>query len=82
MPVCGLVVSFANDEAAQHVSELIAEDGSFTLGERVGPRLVVALDAADGRAAERHHEWLRQLPGVVKVDVAFVYLDEETTHVG
>ena len=83
MPVSGLVVSVADDEAAERVIERLAQDESFALGERVGPRLVVALDAADARTAERKHEWLRQLPGVVKVDVAFVYLDtaEEVAHV-
>jgi uncharacterized protein with PIN domain len=77
MPVSGLVVSVADDESARRVAERIARDGSFTLGGRVGLRLSVALDAADGPTAERRHEWLRQLPGVVKVDVAFVYTGAE-----
>lgn len=82
MPVSGLVVRIADEEAARRVAEEIGRDGSFALGERVGLRLAVALDAGDGLDAERRHEWLRQLPGVVKVDVAFVYTDtaEEPTH--
>ena len=79
MSVSGLVVSVTEDEVADVVSALIAEAGPFTVGERFGSRLAVALEATDGRAAERKHEWLRQLSGVVKLDVAFVYLDAEET---
>lgn len=79
MSVSGLVVSVAEDEVAERVSVLIAEAGPFTVGQRVGSRLAVALDAADGRDAGLWHEWLGKLPGVVKVDVAFVYLDAEET---
>jgi hypothetical protein len=75
MPVSGLVVSTADDEAAKRVIKLIARDDSFTLGERIGSRLTVAITAVDGPTAERQHERLRQLPGVVKVDVAFVYMN-------
>lgn len=76
MSVSGLVVS-VTDESAARVAELVRQDRAFTLGPRVGGRLAVALDVADGQTAERKHEWLRQLPGVLKVDVAFVYLDAE-----
>ena len=77
MPVSGLVVSVADDEAAKRVVEQIERDGAFTLGERTGLLLTLSLNAADGRTAEQKHEWLRQLPGVAKVDVAFVYFDAE-----
>jgi hypothetical protein len=77
MPVSGLVVSVADDESARRVAERIARDGAFTLGERVGLRLAVAASAGDGPTAQQQHEWLRQLPGVVKVDVAFVYTGAE-----
>jgi hypothetical protein len=73
MSVSGLVVSVADEDIADGVALVIGDAGPFTLGERVGPRLAVALVAEDGPAAGRWHEWLRQLPGVVKVDVAFVY---------
>jgi nitrate reductase NapAB chaperone NapD len=75
MSVSGLVVSVADSASAERVAELVRCAGSFTLGPRVGERITVALEAADGRSAAQKHEWLRQLPGVVKVDVAFVYAD-------
>ena len=77
MSVSGLVVSVADEESAARVSEFIRRDGAFAVGERIGLRLAVALDAADGPTAERKHEWLRQLPGVLKLDVAFVHFDAE-----
>jgi hypothetical protein len=77
MPVSGLVVSAADEEAARQVTEWIARDESFTLGERVGLRLTVAATAPDGSVAEQQHGWLRQLPGVAKVDVAFVLMDSQ-----
>lgn len=77
MSVSGLVVSVADEEAARRVLEQIRRVSSFVLGERVGLRFPVAVDATDARTAERKHEWLRQLPGVVKVDVAVVYLGAE-----
>jgi len=81
MPVSGLVVSVADEGAADAVAAAVAGAGPFTLGERVGPRLAVAVEADDPGAAERWHDWLRALPGVAKVDVAFVYADpaEEAT---
>ncbi|MBN9121611.1 MAG: hypothetical protein J0I06_21105 [Planctomycetes bacterium] len=75
MPVSGLVVSVASDDAVERVVKHIAGDGWFTVGERKGLRLAVAAHSDDRHMTERQHEWLRQLPGVVKVDVAFVYLD-------
>ena len=81
MPVSGLVVSAADDAAADRITEQIARDRAFTLGKRIGRWLTVAVDAPDGRAAEERHQWLWRLPGVVKVDVAFVYTGEEANHV-
>jgi hypothetical protein len=77
MSVSGLVVSITDEGAAQRVEARIAAEGSFTLGARIGLRFPVVAEAVDGPTAERQHEWLRQLPGVVKVDVAFVYLDPD-----
>ena len=80
MFVSGLVVSVADDESADRVAELVRRDETLALGARVGGRLTVALNAADDRAAEQKHEWLRQLRGVLKVDVAFVFVEEEAPH--
>ena len=77
MQTSGLVVCVTDEEAMARVTERLARDRSFTLAEPVGLRLPLAFRATDGPAAERLHEWLRRLPGVVKVDVALVFLDPE-----
>ena len=81
MNVSGLVVA-VDPARAVDVALAVREAGPFTVGEQVGDRLTIALDADRPSSAEWWHNWLRELPGVVKVDVAFVYADpaEETTH--
>jgi hypothetical protein len=76
MPVSGLVVNLADPESALRVSEQMARAEAFTLGEQIGLRLPVVLHAGDAVTADAYHAWLQQLPGVVNVDVAFIYLDD------
>jgi hypothetical protein len=81
MSVSGLVVTLSPDSTREvDAVHAIRSAGPFTVGESFGHRLAVALQAESPRAAERWHAWLHHLPGVVKVDVAFVALDpvEET----
>jgi nitrate reductase NapAB chaperone NapD len=76
----GLVIAVDPAQAGE-VLLAVREAGPFTVGNLVDGRITVALEAEDPRSAERWHEWLRRLAGVVKVDVAFVYANpEETTH--
>ena len=65
-------------------ASLDALDSVFTVGERVGDRLAVALEAEDADASERWTEWLRRSSGVLGVEVVFVHWDveEEVTHDG
>ncbi|MFO0930780.1 MAG: hypothetical protein U0736_27740 [Gemmataceae bacterium] len=76
MPVNGLVVTLDDEAAAGAVAAAVAAAGPFTVGERFGTRLSVALDVATESDAERWHAWLAGLAGVRAVDVAFVYFDD------
>jgi hypothetical protein len=79
----GLVVTLHPDPelAAEAVRDALLI-GPFTLGEQIGYRLAVALQAETPAEAQQWHVWLAALPGVVKVDVAYVHVGEEVEHVG
>jgi hypothetical protein len=85
MTVSGLVITLHSPDRAADLRELLLF-GPFVLGDDFGGRLAVALEADTPAAAERWHRWLLRLPGVAKVDVAFVHHDvpapEEAAHVG
>ncbi|MEQ9408850.1 MAG: hypothetical protein RIK87_14030 [Fuerstiella sp.] len=48
----------------------------FDIGDLIGTRLPVVLEASDGATARDWHNWVESLPGVVCVDVAFVSFEE------
>lgn len=51
----------------------------FEVGQAIGQRLPVVMEAADGSAARDWHEWITEFPGVVHIDVAFVsFADDES----
>jgi hypothetical protein len=84
MNVSGLVVTLDDnaDRAAEAVREVLLA-GPFTLGDVFGHRVAIALEAETPTDAERWHRWVADLPGVLKVDVAFVHLEpaaEEAAH--
>jgi hypothetical protein len=54
----------------------LAAAGCFEPGSWQENRLPVALEAADERASREWFEWLCGLPGVIKVDLAFVAWDD------
>lgn len=77
MTTSGLVVTFdpqATNRAA--TIERIRTAGVFTLSEVIGQALPVALEAPTAHDAEQWCDWLRRLPGVLKVDVASVEYGE------
>ena len=84
MTTSGLVVTFdPNYLDRQSIADRIRQAGPFTVGEAVGHRLTVALEAPTARDAEQWCKWLRQLPGIVMVLVASVEygVPEEETDV-
>lgn len=76
MLVNGLVITLDDESRADEVVIALRAAGPFTPGERFGTRLSVALETASEADSEHWHTWLHGLPGVLKVDVAFVYFDE------
>ena len=78
MWVSSFVVSLpeGTDEAAAVVDALQSVP-VFELGDQIGRRLPVVLEAENGSTAKYWHEWVEGLPGVIKVDVAFVSFEDE-----
>lgn len=77
MTTSGLVVTFDPTYSERTtIVERIRAAGPFTLGESVDHRIPVALEAPNPRDSEHWCEWLRKLPGVIKVDVASVEYGE------
>jgi hypothetical protein len=84
MTTSGLVITLDPDPyRAFDAADAIGSAGPFTLGNQLGRCLVAALEADTAAEARFWHDWLATLPGVVKVDLAFVHRDvpvEETVH--
>jgi nitrate reductase NapAB chaperone NapD len=75
--VSGLVITATSDPSDRAAIEAaLAAAGCFEAGPWQENRLPVALEAADERASREWFEWLCGLPGVVKVDLAFVAWDD------
>ncbi len=80
MPVSGLVITFSSDIAdhGKIVEQLSVEPG-IEIGDAVGPKLAIVVDT-DTRDRDREiWQWVRDLPGVAMVDVAFVGFEETET---
>jgi hypothetical protein len=84
MTTSGLVITLDPDpDRASGAAHAIGSAGPFTLGDQLGRCLTAALEADTPADARFWHEWLATLPGVVRVDLAFVHADtvaEETVH--
>jgi hypothetical protein len=76
MTTSGLLITLDPDpERAFEAVQAILIAGPFTLGDRLGRGLPVVLEATAPGDAHFWHDWLDALPGVVKVDLAFVHQD-------
>jgi nitrate reductase NapAB chaperone NapD len=73
MCISSFVVTLPEEPAAAgRIVAALAAVPVFELGDAVERRLPVVLEAEDGSAARQWYEWVEALPGVVKVDMAFV----------
>ena len=86
MHTSGLVITLSDDppQAAQALRELAAS-GPVTFGEVRGPLRAAVLEATGPKAAHDWHDRAAAVPGVVGVEVVFVYWDDaeqEVTHAG
>lgn len=74
MPVSSLLLTI--DPAAEpNLRAALATDPRVLIGERVGPRLPLALETADQADDEAAWAWLRGLPGVAWVDLAWISIE-------
>jgi nitrate reductase NapAB chaperone NapD len=75
--ISSLVIHLSADpDTAKRVVHQISENGRIQHGMAIGNRIPIVLDANCSVQAEKDIEWLRQLPGVEHVDVAFVQFEE------
>jgi len=75
--ISSLVIHIANDpEIAKRVIGQINENKRLQHGPPIGNRLPLVLDANSTSQAQSDIEWLRNLPGVEHVDVAFVQVED------
>lgn len=79
MPVSGLVITFSSDIADHgRIVEQLAGEPAIDIGEAQGAKLAIVVDT-DSRERDREiWHWVRDLPGVAMVDVAFVGFEEES----
>lgn len=79
MWISSLVVTLPPaQEKASRIRDAIAAVPVFELGDQIADRLPVVLEVEDGSLSRYWYEWVKGLDGVVKVDLAFVGLDDET----
>jgi nitrate reductase NapAB chaperone NapD len=79
MPISGLLITLADDSnASKTVISTLTADPRIDVGEQRGPYLPVVADT-EGRQ-ENQHLWdeLKELPGVINVNLVFADLDDST----
>lgn len=77
MAVSGIVVTLSDDQALAHAAiESLSADPRLTLGERFDRRLAAVAETPSARDDRDLWDDLNAIPGVVRVDVTFVALDE------
>jgi nitrate reductase NapAB chaperone NapD len=77
MWISSLVVTLPPfEEQATVIRKAIESVPVFQLGGQIADRLPVVLEVEDGAQARYWYEWVSGLNGVVKVDLAFVSLED------
>lgn len=78
MVTSGLVITLSLDgDLASMAEESLRMFGAVQLQERCGSWIGAALEAPDKEVLEEWHEWIRRLPGVAQVEIAFVHFEVE-----
>ena len=80
MPVAGLTLTFAQDQAliSDAVAQMFGRDDT-QLGELDGRYMAAVIDTPDSRSSRDLHRWIETLPGIDFVDVVYVGFDEQPT---
>ncbi len=79
MSISGLLITLADDpNASETAISTLKADPRIDVGERRGPYLPVVADTTGKH--ENQHLWdeLRELPGVINVNLVFADLDDST----
>lgn len=76
MPISGLVVALADDALGQQSADRIAAAPQIEVGRRTAHKLAVVVETASSDEDRDLWQWLRDLPGVVHVDVVFIGFDD------
>ncbi len=76
MSVSGLVVTLADESAADQLLSALSSDARLTIGERCARRVAVVAETPDAPSDVALIEQLRHTPGIVNVDVAYVHWDQ------
>lgn len=76
MHTSGLIITIVDGADLSALADKLVRAGSFTLGQAVGSRLPLALEADSPEEAQHWHEWAASLPGVASVEVVFVHWEE------
>ncbi len=79
MSISGLLITLANDpNASTTVISILKADPRIDVGERRGPYLPVVADTTGKRENQRLWDELRELAGVINVNLVFADLDDST----
>lgn len=77
MSISGVVITFESEDTASRFRQALAgTHQGIECGELCGLRMPAVVDAADDAEALLCVQWIESQSGVVRVDVAFVALDD------
>jgi nitrate reductase NapAB chaperone NapD len=78
MTISGLLITLTDDpETSDAVITALQDDPRIDVGERLGPYLPVVADTTGKQESQRLWDELRELAGVINVNLAFAHLDDE-----
>ncbi|MBX3435254.1 MAG: hypothetical protein KF847_18195 [Pirellulales bacterium] len=74
MPTSGLVLTAERPEDLMPILAALAAEPAVECATPRGVRVPLVLETPDKQTDQRLWDWLRRLPGVANVDVAFIHL--------
>ncbi len=78
MPISGLVVVFETSETLDDLAiERLASHPAIEVGQRQLDRVAVVVDSVSNEQDIEIWEWMRRLPGVSDIKIAFVGFDDD-----
>jgi nitrate reductase NapAB chaperone NapD len=78
MPISGLVITFKQAVGlCEQTAELLRAHAAIELGAADGNKLAIVVESASKEQDQEIWNWVRQLPMVADVSVAFIGLDDD-----